>query len=203
MAYGIEQLKSQFVKSNGFQSTNQWVVVLPRIPNTILESRELNLLAKTVVFPGRAQVAQQRIIGVKGIEVSNGFSEVDFQMTFHVMNDWGIVDYFYKWQDQVVNQGNKYVGYLNDYAKSMRVHALTKGMTYNFDSVRKIRNVNSLLDLLGINLELDQSFGQKTNYSVEIREAYPGDVSPIQLPNEANDIAELTVAMKHLTWRRL
>ena len=57
MAYGIEQLKSQFVKSNGFQSTNQWVVVLPRIPNTILESRELNLLAKTVVFPGRAQVA--------------------------------------------------------------------------------------------------------------------------------------------------
>ena len=59
------------------------------------------------------------------------------------------------------------------------------------------------MDLLGINLELDQSFGQKTNYSVEIREAYPGDVSPIQLTNEANDIAELTVAMKHLTWRRL
>ncbi|HAI43123.1 MAG TPA: hypothetical protein DCM40_35995 [Maribacter sp.] len=203
MAYGIEQLKSQIVKSNGIQSTNQWVVVLPRIPGTILESRELNLLCKEIIFPGRAQIVQQRIIGVKGIDVSNGFSEQDFQMRFHVMNDWGIVDYFYKWQDQVLNQRTKYVGYLNDYAKSMRVHALTKGMKYDFNAARRTNNINALLDLLGINLNIDQSFGQKTNYAIEIRDAYPGDISPVNLTNEADGLAELVVLMKHLTWRRL
>tara|TARA_Y100000817_G_scaffold314441_1_gene313288 strand:- start:1085 stop:1696 length:612 start_codon:yes stop_codon:yes gene_type:complete len=203
MAYGIEQLKSQIVKSNGIQSTNQWVVVLPRIPGTILESRELNLLCKEIIFPGRAQIVQQRIIGVKGIDVSNGFSEQDFQMRFHVMNDWGIVDYFYKWQDQVLNQRTKYIGYLNDYAKSMRVHALTKGMKYDFNAARRTNNINALLDLLGINLNIDQSFGQKTNYAIEIRDAYPGDISPVNLTNEADGLAELVVLMKHLTWRRL
>ena len=203
MAYGIEQLKSQIVKSDGIQSTNQWVVVLPRIPGTILESRELNLLCKEIIFPGRAQIVQQRIIGVKGIDVSNGFSEQDFQMRFHVMNDWGIVDYFYKWQDQVLNQRTKYIGYLNDYAKSMRVHALTKGMKYDFNAARRTNNINALLDLLGINLNIDQSFGQKTNYAIEIRDAYPGDISPVNLTNEADGLAELVVLMKHLTWRRL
>ena len=203
MAYGIEQLKSQIVKSNGIQSTNQWVVVLPRIPGTILESRELNLLCKEIIFPGRAQIVQQRIIGVKGIDVSNGFSEQDFQMRFHGMNDWGIVDYFYKWQDQVLNQRTKYIGYLNDYAKSLRVHALTKEMKYDFNAARRTNNINALLDLLGINLNIDQSFGQKTNYAIEIRDAYPGDISPVNLTNEADGLAELVVLMKHLTWRRL
>ena len=139
----------------------------------------------------------------KGIDVSNGFSEQDFQMRFHVMNDWGIVDYFYKWQDQVLNQRTKYIGYLNDYAKSMRVHALTKGMKYDFNAARRTNNINALLDLLGINLNIDQSFGQKTNYAIEIRDAYPGDISPVNLTNEADGLAELVVLMKHLTWRRL
>ena len=203
MAYGIEQLKSQFEKSNGIQFINQWVVILPRIRGTILESRELNLLCKEVLFPGRAQIVQPRIIGVKGIEVSNGFSEIDFQMRFHVMNDWGIVDYFYKWQDQVLNQGDKYVGYLNDYAKSMRIHALTKGMSYDFNAAKKVNNINSLLDLLGIDLDIDQSFGQKTNYAVEIIDTYPSDIAPISLNNDIDGLAELNITMKHLPWRRV
>ena len=106
------------------------------------------------------------------------------------MNDWGIVDYFYKWQDQVLNQGDKYVGYLNDYAKSMRIHALTKGMSYDFNAAKKVNNINSLLDLLGIDLDIDQSFGQKTNYAVEIIDTYPSDIAPISLNNDIDGLAE-------------
>ena len=102
MSYGVDKLKSQIAKSNGIAVGNQWVLVLPRVPGTLLESRELNILAKELLFPGRAHVSQPRIIGVKGIDAVNGFTEQEIIVRFHVLNDWGIVDYFYKWQDLVL-----------------------------------------------------------------------------------------------------
>ena len=203
MSYGVDKLKSQIAKSNGIAVGNQWVMVLPRVRGSILESRELNILTKEILFPGRAHTSQPRVIGVKGIDVANGYHELEIIARFHILNDWGIVDYFYKWQDLVLDQTSKYVGYLNDYGKSFRLHALQKNQSYDFAAARKTKNLNALFDLLGINLDIDQDFGQKTRYAIEVIDAYPSDVNPIPLDNSQDNLLELVVQFKFLTWRRI
>ena len=182
---------------------HQFVVVLPRVPNTIVESRDINILCRQVNIPGRQMTSLNRIIGVKGQEVSYGFVEDDVTMEFYVMNNWGIRSYFEEWQNLVLNQNTKYVGYVNDYGKNVRIHALKKGLDFNFDAVRKARNVEALLNLLGINIDIDFNFSQKTSYGVELESAYPKTINAIQLTNDLDGLLSLSVTFAHRQWRRI
>tara|TARA_A100001011_G_scaffold387083_1_gene464257 strand:+ start:2173 stop:2784 length:612 start_codon:yes stop_codon:yes gene_type:complete len=203
MAFSIQKIQDQASKSGGFAMQHQFVVVLPRVPNTIVESRDINVLCKQVNIPGRQMTSINRIIGVKGQEVSYGFVEDDVTMEFYVMNDWGIRSYFEEWQNLVLNQNSKYVGYVNDYGKNIRIHALKKGLDFNFDAVRKARNVESLLNLLGINIDIDFNFSQKTSYGVELESAYPKTINTIQLTNDLDGLLSLSVTFAHRQWRRI
>ena len=203
MAFSIQKIQDQASKSGGFAMQHQFVVVLPRVPNTIVESRDINVLCRQVNIPGRQMASVNRIIGVKGHELSYGFVEDDVTMEFYVMNDWGIRSYFEEWQNLVLNQNSKYVGYVNDYAKTVRIHALKKGLDFNFDAVRKARNVESLLNLLGIDIDIDFNFSQKTNYGVELEGAYPKTINAIQLTNDLDGLLSLSVTFTHRQWRRI
>tara|TARA_S200000501_G_scaffold370561_1_gene411952 strand:+ start:1269 stop:1880 length:612 start_codon:yes stop_codon:yes gene_type:complete len=203
MAFSIQKIQDQASKSGGFAMQHQFVVVLPRVPNTIVESRDINVLCRQVNIPGRQMASVNRIIGVKGHELSYGFVEDDVTMEFYVMNNWGIRSYFEEWQNLVLNQNSKYVGYVNDYAKTVRIHALKKGLDFNFDAVRKARNVESLLDLLGIDIDIDFNFSQKTNYGVELEGAYPKTINAIQLTNDLDGLLSLSVTFTHRQWRRI
>tara|TARA_E500000331_G_C17257349_1_gene713670 strand:- start:1474 stop:2085 length:612 start_codon:yes stop_codon:yes gene_type:complete len=203
MAFSIQKIQDQASKSGGFAMQHQFVVVLPRVPNTIVESRDINVLCRQVNIPGRQMASVNRIIGVKGHELSYGFVEDDVTMEFYVMNNWGIRSYFEEWQNLVLNQNSKYVGYVNDYAKTVRIHALKKGLDFNFDAVRKARNVESLLNLLGIDIDIDFNFSQKTNYGVELEGAYPKTINAIQLTNDLDGLLSLSVTFTHRQWRRI
>lgn len=203
MAFSVQKIQEQASKSGGFAMQHQFVVVLPRVPNTIVESRDINILCRQVNIPGRQMTSLNRIIGVKGQEVSYGFVEDDVTMEFYVMNNWGIRSYFEEWQNLVLNQNTKYVGYVNDYGKNVRIHALKKGLDFNFDAVRKARNVESLLNLLGINIDIDFNFSQKTSYGVELESAYPKTINAIQLTNDLDGLLSLSVTFTHRQWRRI
>ena len=203
MAFSVQKIQEQASKSGGFAMQHQFVVVLPRVPNTIVESRDINILCRQVNIPGRQMASLNRIIGVKGQEISYGFVEDDVTMEFYVMNNWGIRSYFEEWQNLVLNQNTKYVGYVNDYGKNVRIHALKKGLDFNFDAVRKARNVESLLNLLGINIDIDFNFSQKTSYGVELESAYPKTINAIQLTNDLDGLLSLSVTFAHRQWRRI
>ena len=203
MAFSVQKIQEQASKSGGFAMQHQFVVVLPRVPNTIVESRDINILCRQVNIPGRQMTSLNRMIGVKGQEVSYGFVEDDVTMEFYVMNNWGIRSYFEEWQNLVLNQNSKYVGYVNDYGKNIRIHALKKGLDFDFNVVRKSRNVQSLLNLLGINIDIDFNFKQKTNYGVELESAYPKTVNAIQLSNDLDGLLSLSVTFAHRQWRRI
>ena len=177
MAFSVQKIQEQASKSGGFAMQHQFVVVLPRVPNTIVESRDINILCRQVNIPGRQMTSLNRIIGVKGQEVSYGFVEDDVTMEFYVMNNWGIRSYFEEWQNLVLNQNSKYIGYVNDYGKKIRIHALKKGLDFNFK--------------------------QKTSYGVELESAYPKTINAIQLTNDLDGLLSLSVTFAHRQWRRI
>ncbi len=203
MAFSVQKIQEQASKAGGFAMQHQFVVVLPRVPNTIVESRDINILCRQVNIPGRQMASVNRLIGVKGQEISYGFVEDDVTMEFYVMNNWGIRSYFEEWQNLVLNQNTKYIGYSNDYGKSIKIHALKKGLDFNFDVVRNARNVESLLNLLGIDIDIDFNFSQKTSYGVELEGAYPKTINAIQLTNDLDGLLSLSVTFTHRQWRRI
>ena len=114
MAFSIEKLRTQITKSDGLALSNQFVVVLPRIAGTITETKELNVLCKTATMPGRAMATVPRIYSVKGTEIANQIITDDVTLTFHLLNDWGVKQYFERWHQSVI--GNSYyVGYEKEF----------------------------------------------------------------------------------------
>ena len=58
---------------------------------------------KDVQLPGRQILTQERIIGMKQKKVAYGYAEEDVSMTFYVMNDYGIKEYFDEWQSRIID----------------------------------------------------------------------------------------------------
>ena len=104
MSFSVDKLKGQIGHGEGLALSNQWSIVLPRIAGTVADARDLNLLCKSVIMPGRQMIEQQRNIGVKPVPVASSFSEEPVTLQFWCLNNWGVKNYFEAWQNQVVDQ---------------------------------------------------------------------------------------------------
>ena len=105
----IDQLKSVATKSKGFASANQFMVTLPSLGK--YDTRDLNILCTNVNMPGRQILTQERLIGIKGRKMPNGFASDDVNMTFYVMNDYMIKSYFEDWQESTISQSTYEIAY--------------------------------------------------------------------------------------------
>lgn len=214
----IDDLKALISSKDGVARSNVFAVALPPIAG--LRSRELNLLCSNVNLPGRQIMTQERDIGLITQKVANNQAYDDVNLTFRCLNDYGIREYFEAWQNLCIDQSSLEVGYLNEYAFSIKIHQLRRGFgapTYQtpFGLPRLPPLANSVIDqfvggtplggvLNAFKGEIDLGFiGQAdTVYSCELLQAFPTTMSAIELADANMDgVVNLNVQLSYKNWR--
>ena len=211
----IEDLKSVATAKLGFARPNQFLVemppigsnafggvggflanLLPSIPNIpgVLDtgtpsSREMNILCTNVNLPGKQVLTTDRRIGMEFQKVAYGYASQDVSMTFYLMNDYGVKTYFDAWIASTINEETGGVAYKSEYAKSVKIHQLRRAI-----KGRSI-DVGPLSANIGI--------GGGTVYAVELLNAFPTTINPVELNNELDGLLQLTVEMSYTRWRKI
>ena len=211
----IEDLKSVATAKLGFARPNQFLVemppigsnafggvggflanLLPSIPNIpgVLDtgtpsSREMNILCSNVNLPGKHVLTTDRRIGMEFQKVAYGYASQDVSMTFYLMNDYGVKTYFDAWIASTINEETGGVAYKSEYAKSVKIHQLRRAI-----KGRSI-DVGPLSANIGI--------GGGTVYAVELLNAFPTTINPVELNNELDGLLQLTVEMSYTRWRKI
>jgi len=210
--YGIEQLKAQITQSGGLARANQFMVMLPQLPNFSASAEELNLMCTATALPGRQIMSTDYAIGTVSRKIANGYTTTDLQMTFMVANSHQIRAYFEAWQALAHNPVTKEIGYYNDYVKPVTISTVERGLrtslykkqlglTSKIPSV--IRNRLPTIgpfDLSQDEIDLGAQFNMKTTYSCKLLDCYPTTMNDQALSNEAEGFMELTVQLSFSDW---
>ena len=194
MSFSVDQMKSLIGKKGGLAMANLWKVQLPNLG--VEASYDLNLLCKDVQLPGRQILTQERIIGMKQKKVAYGYAEEDVSMTFYVMNDYGIKEYFDEWQSRIIDFQTKELKYKDDYVFDIEITQLQKkkrnGLTVNFEIDFTANNLADLFDFSNTSdIEV---------YKCKLIRAFPTTINALQLNSEQNGLLELNVQFSYDDW---
>jgi len=186
----VDQFKSLVTNKRGLARSNLFRVTLPALPGA--SSREVNLLCKNVELPGRQILTNQRVIGIRRENVPYGYAVNDVNMTFTLLNDYGIKNYFETWQNMAVNQSSYEVGYRNNYSCNIQIQQLEKGLG----------NVPFFSTNIGfVNFALNFFVGAPAVYTCTLINAFPTTMNSINLSNDLDGLSELTVTLSYIDWR--
>ena len=210
MAQSIDQFKSLINNKNGLARSNLFRVKLPSLPGAT--SEEMNILCKDVNLPGRQILTNERQIGMQTAKVPYGYAVQEVSMTFHVLNDYGVKEYFETWQNLAVNQNRYEVGYqrgVGGYARQVeieqfrKVKRLPRRFTNEFRSetglqqfLPKLNDFEIVQDIFGIQDQLNDL----VIYRCKLIDAFPTSMNAIQLNNELDGIVELNIQMSYTNW---
>tara|TARA_B100001173_G_C15983053_1_gene545485 strand:+ start:885 stop:1562 length:678 start_codon:yes stop_codon:yes gene_type:complete len=206
----IDDLKTIATTKLGFARNNQFLVQLPAIgqgtgflgflgqlfslpsiPGTPLATqpttKDLNILCSTAQIPGKQILTSDRKIGMEMQKIAYGYAVPDVNLTFHLMNDYGIKTYFDAWIKTAVDEENGTVAYKNEYQKSIKIHQLR----------RPVKGFSKNVGPLNLNLEL----GGGSVYVCELLEAFPTTISTIDLSNELDGMLQLSVSFSYTRWK--
>lgn len=184
----VDLLKAVASKSRGFARSNQWVVTLPSLGR--YDTRELNVLCSNVNMPGRQILTQERLYGIKGRKMPTGFASEDVSMTFYVMNNYMIKEYFEEWQDRVISQDTYEISYPENYVRDVRITQLKKGLAFDFPVDR----------IFGINIDIDVRTTPQAIYQCKLLDAFPTTMNAIELNNELDGLVQLNVQLSYRNW---
>lgn len=206
----IDQLKGLVSQKRGLARGNVYRVFFPAIPGAT--SREVNLLCTSVNIPGRQIMTQEKKIGLINQKIAYDHAYDDVQLSFLLLNDYGIRTYFERWQDLAINQSTLEVGYLRDYAFDIRIQQLTKGFDLPvYQTPLGIPKIPSLIQQAlpkfgPINLaqgSLEVSFlnSNQIVYECTLIDAFPTTMNAIELGNgQEENIMELGVQLSYKNW---
>jgi hypothetical protein len=178
---GVDDFKSLVSNKGGIARANLFSVSLPGLPG-IATSEEMNLLCKDVNLPGRQVTTRERTIGLTTRKMAYGYLIDDVSMTFHVMNDYGVKEYFETWQNLAVDQNTYEIGYKKDYSFDVKINQIKKGTGTGVTATNKLSSDEII-------------------YSCVLEEAFPTTMNAIQLNNELDGILELNVQLSYTNWR--
>ena len=208
MASSVDELKALANTKLGFARPNRFLVTFPTsfggsggILGSVLgllniggggaSGRELNILCSNTTLPAKVTLTSERRIGMEFQKVAYGYAVDDVSMTFYLMNDYGVKEYFDAWRNSAIPEdgGNAFTSnYKSSYAKSITIHQLRQPLKGFSRQVGPIR--------FGLGL------GGGSVYSVELLEAFPVATSAIELNNELDGLVQLTVTFAYTNWRR-
>lgn len=206
----IDYFKSFIGAKDGIARSNLFRVKFPSLPGAT--SEELNILCKDIQLPGRQIITNERQIGLKTEKLPYGYAVGEVSMTFHVMNDYGVKEYFEAWQNLAVNQQSRTVGYQRGprgYARTVEIEQLKK--------VQKLpKNLNqegfspgpvggflpklSDLDIVQKFYGISDQLNDVVVYRCKLIDAFPSGMTAIQLNNELDGIVELNIQMSYTNW---
>lgn len=210
MSYSIEQLKGVIGAEGGLAKSNLFAVQLPPIPNAPNMGPTGNILAKSVVLPGKQIQYLDRRIGGYSSKVGTSAMYDDVSMTFYVPNSMNVKEYFEAWMGLVWDKESRRAGYYKDYVKRVEIKVLKQP---KFDTTFEIPGISGFplrgllpsvsLGPLNANLAagtLDLDFGQNTIQTIRLENAYPFTMDAINMSNENSEFMELTVRFTYSEW---
>ena len=208
MASSVDELKALANTKLGFARPNRFLVTFPTsfggsggILGSVLgllniggggaSGRELNILCSNTTLPAKVTLTSERRIGMEFQKIAYGYAVDDVSMTFYLMNDYGVKEYFDAWRNSAIPEdgSNAFTSnYKSTYAKSITIHQLRQPLKGFSRQVGPIR--------FGLGL------GGGSVYSVELLDAFPVGTSAIELNNELDGLVQLTVTFAYTNWRR-
>jgi hypothetical protein len=207
MTYSIDQMKGLVSRKGGIANPTVYRVQLPSIGN--VTSEEVNLLCTRVNMPGKQIATYDREIG--GISEKVGYRNLfgDVTMTFLLLNDYGIRNYFEQWASLIVDPVTNEPSYKNEYTSQIKIEQLKKGIGLPVYStpiglpLLPTEIQNRLPSIFGFDLargQFDLNFitGDQVVYEVILENAFPTTFSDIELSNTSNDqILEFNVTFSY------
>lgn len=216
----IDTLKGMVSSKLGLARSNNFLIELPRLDDTpppgLIESTispfipsipgvtkdsmpnsvELNTLCKGASLPGKQILTADRRVGMVNEKVAYGYAVSDISLTFNMLNDYGVKNYFDKWLSLIVEDGyrngelaSQVVKYKDSYAKPITIHQLRK------PQIGFSANLGPISGNIG--------FGGGSVYSVLLVKAFPTTVNEITFTNDLDGIVELTVSLSFTNWSRV
>ena len=192
----VDELKALANTKLGFARPNRFLVTLPSFGGGGLfgfftegaNPRELNILCSNATLPAKSILTSERRIGMEFQKMAYGYAVDDVSMTFYLMNDYGVKEYFDTWRSVVVDEGAMTSGYKNEYARQVTIHQLRQPLAGFSKQVGPIR--------------FSGGIGGGTVYSVDLLEAFPVATSAVELNNDLDGLVQLTVTFAYTNWRR-
>jgi len=213
MVYSVDQLKGAIGKGGGVARTNLFRVILPGlVGKSGEETQSYNLLCKAVNLPGRSLATADKMIGTVSQKMPNAIIFGDVNLTFYVLNDFGIKNYFDQWMALAIDPNTYEVGYKRDYAKPVIIQALKKGFSLPiYQTSLGLPKLPSSLqnrlpkigpfDLAQGQLDLDFVTKDQVAYEVELEDAFPRVVTGIDMTNDPDQIVELNIELAYYGWK--
>ena len=207
MTYSIDQMKGLMSRKGGIANPTVYRVQLPSIGN--VASEEVNLLCTSVSMPGKQIATYDREIGGKTEKVAYRNIYGDVTMTFLLLNDYGIRDYFEQWSRLIVDPITYEPGYKNEYVAQIKIEQLKKGIGLPIYStpiglpLLPTEIQNRLPTVLGFDLargQFDLNFitNDQVVYEVTLENAFPTTFTDITLGNALTDQPlEFTVSFSY------
>ena len=202
MANSIEDIKALANTKLGFARPNKFLVTLPNIGagggiftgiQALFNSagggaspRELNILCSNATLPAKQILTNDRRIGMEFQKMAYGYAVDDVTMTFYLMNDYGIKDYFDSWRSTIIDENGMASNYKNEYAKTVSIHQLRQPLKGFSKQIGPIR--------------FNAGLGGGSVYSVDLLEAFPIANSAIELNNELDGLVQLSVEFSYTNW---
>lgn len=193
----IDAFKAYVSSKGGFARTNMWQVILPVLDGFDIATEELNVLCKDVVLPGRQILTNERMVGMKPTKQAYGFAQDDVSLTFHLLNDYKVKQYFDEWSSRVVSNNPPYeLNYPNEYSGDVVIQQIQQGGGGG--------EVNLLdVTVAGINIDINGVYPKKPSkviYTCKLEKAFPTTINAINFNNEQNGLVELNVQLSYRNW---
>ena len=161
----------------GLASPNKFEVAIFG-PGTISSGEEINLMCESVSLAGRSiQSIMDLRYGQRREIAYNAPVYPPINLTFLCSEDYREKDFFDRWNNSIVNSSNGFdVAYYDNYTGSMEIETLTREGKSG-------------------------GLGRKSTYKMTYHEAYPKDVTAIELSHSTqNSTAKFTVTMNYSKW---
>ena len=209
----VDKLKSVISQKQGIAHQNKFFVELPQIGGISLE--DLNLLCRSTSLPGKQILTHERRIGMKFEKVAYGYAVDDVTLSFLILNDYGVKEYFDNWRATILDEEGGTVRYKSDYQHPVKIHQLK---VIQDDPNKMDPRIMNLLPtvaglvggtkLSGITSKIisfipDPETFYESAYCVELIDAFPTTISAVEFNNEETQMMELSVQLSYTNWRKV
>lgn len=199
----IDEFKSVVNNGGGFTKGNLFYVKFPTIQG--LNAYDLGLLCSDVALPTRQMNSIERDIGVIKQQVVYGFTNPSVSMTFRVLNDQKVREYFERWQQYILptydeGEARLEARFPDQYVAPIHIYQLKRAQSFPLFS----KQFDVKLGPINLNLDIDLDIGQVepiASYHWHLDRAYPISQTSSNLSEGDGEVSTVTVEFAYKSWR--
>lgn len=199
----IDEFKSVVNNGGGFTKGNLFYVKFPTIQG--INAYDLGLLCSDVALPTRQMNSIERDIGVIKQQVVYGFTNPSVSMTFRVLNDQKVREYFERWQQYILptydeGEARLEARFPDQYVAPIHIYQLKRAQSFPLFS----KQFDVKLGPINLNLDIDLDIGQVepiASYHWHLDRAYPISQASSNLSEGDGEISTVTVEFAYKSWR--